>query len=83
MTQERAMARILIVYHSQTGSTERMAKAVAEGAAGIEGAQVVLKRAVETRPPRTFWHCQGPAVGTPENFGSLSGMIKDFFDRTY
>ena len=41
------MAKILIVYPSQTGNTEKMAKAVAEGAAGIEGAQVVLKRAVE------------------------------------
>ena len=41
------MAKILIVYHSQTGNTERMAKAVAEGAAAIEGAEVVLKRAGE------------------------------------
>jgi multimeric flavodoxin WrbA len=76
------MARILVVYHSQTGNTERMAKAVAEGASGIEGAQVVLKQAVEATL-QDLLDCQGLAVGTPENFGYMSGMIKDFFDRTY
>jgi multimeric flavodoxin WrbA len=76
------MARILIVYHSQTGNTARMAKAVAEGAAGIEGAQVVLKQAAEATL-QDLLDCQGLAVGTPENFGYMSGMVKDFFDRTY
>jgi multimeric flavodoxin WrbA len=76
------MVRILIVYHSQTGNTERMAKAVAEGAAGIEGAQVILKRAGEATL-QDLLDCQGLAIGTPENFGTMSGMIKDFFDRTY
>jgi multimeric flavodoxin WrbA len=77
-----SMAKILIVYHSQTGNTERMAKAVAEGAAGIEGAQVILKRAAEATL-QDLLDCHGLAVGTPENFGYMSGMIKDFFDRTY
>ena len=76
------MTKILIVYHSQTGNTERMAKAVAEGAAGIEGAEVVLKRAGDATL-QDLLDCQGLAVGTPENFGYMSGMIKDFFDRTF
>lgn len=76
------MTKILIVYHSQTGNTEKMAKAVAEGAASIEGAQVILKRAVEATL-QDLLNCRGLAVGTPENFGYMSGMIKDFFDRTY
>ena len=76
------MARILIVYHSQTGNTERMAEAVAEGARGIEGTEAILKRAGET-VTEDFVSADGIAFGTPENFGTMSGMMKDLFDRTF
>lgn len=76
------MAKILIVYHSQTGKTQKMAIAVAEGARSIEKAEVLLKRAGDTTT-EDLLATDGLAVGTPENFGYMSGMIKDFFDRTY
>jgi multimeric flavodoxin WrbA len=82
MSTGASMTKILVVYHSQTGNTERMAKAVAEGASAIEGVKVILKRAGEATL-QDLIDCQGLAVGTPENFGYMSGMIKDFFDRTY
>ena len=76
------MANILVVYHSQTGHTEAMARAVAEGAAEIEHARVTLKRAGEAGL-RDLIDADGIAIGTPENFGYMSGMVKDFFDRTF
>ncbi len=76
------MAKIFIVYHSQTGHTEQMAQAVFEGAAAIEGATVVMKRAAEATAEDLLW-ADGIAIGSPENFGYISGMIKDFFDRTF
>jgi len=76
------MAKILIVYHSQTGNTEKMALAVADGARSIEGAEVILKKAGEA-VLEDLLAADGLAVGTPENFGYMSGMLKDFFDRTY
>jgi multimeric flavodoxin WrbA len=78
----KSMAKILIIYHSQTGNTKRMADAVAQGARGIEGVEVALKKAVEATLDDLL-AANGLAIGTPENFGYMSGMIKDFFDRTY
>ena len=76
------MAKILIVYHSQTGNTEKMAHAVAEGARGIEGVDVILKKAADATLDDLLT-ADGFALGTPENFGYMSGMVKDFFDRTF
>jgi multimeric flavodoxin WrbA len=59
-----------------------MAEAVAEGARTIENTEVILKKAAEATLDDLL-ACDGLAIGTPENFGYMSGMIKDFFDRTY
>jgi len=76
------MSRILIIYHSQTGNTEKMAHAVEDGAKLIENTEVVLKRAQDTSLDDLLGS-DGLAIGTPENFGYISGMVKDFFDRTF
>ncbi|HOK06147.1 MAG TPA: NAD(P)H-dependent oxidoreductase [Syntrophales bacterium] len=76
------MAKILIVYSSQTGNTERMAKEVAAGAAAIEDTVVVVKKAQEATLDDLLT-ADGLAVGSPENFGYMAGLVKDFFDRTF
>lgn len=75
------MARILIVYHSQTGNTRRMAYAVAAGVAK-EGSVVAIKKAFECTPADLI-KCDGLVLASPEYFGYMAGAIKDFFDRTY
>jgi len=59
-----------------------MAHAVADGAKSIEGVEVILKKAVDATLDDLLT-ADGLALGTPENFGYMSGMVKDFFDRTY
>ena len=76
------MCKILVIYHSQAGHTQRMAESVAKGAARIEGVTVVLKRVSEANL-RDLLECDGLAIGSPEYFGYMAGMVKDFFDRTY
>lgn len=44
------MARILVLYYSSYGHIEAMAHAVAEGAGGVEGATVAVKRVPELVP---------------------------------
>ena len=75
------MSKILVIYYSRSGNTEQMAKAVAEGAkAG--GANVVLKKAVEANA-KDLLECDIVAFGTPNYFGYMCGMVKDYFDRVW
>ncbi len=74
--------KILIVYHSQSGNTRKMAEKAAEGARSIEDVAVFLKMASEATL-EDLLTCDGLAIGSPEYFGTMAGMVKDFFDRTY
>lgn len=74
--------RLLIVFHSQGGSAERMAEAVVRGARRAEGVQVRDVRAGDATLDDLLW-AEAVIFGTPENFGYMSGALKDFFDRTF
>ena len=73
---------ILIIYHSQSGTMELMANQVAQGAAREDNVEVRIKQAVEATLIDLL-NCDAIAIGSPEYFGTMAGMIKDFFDRTY
>ena len=75
---------LLIVYHSKTGCTEQLARAVHRGAthADITGVEVRMLRAKDAGPDDLLW-AHGLLLGTPENFGYMSGALKDFLDRTF
>jgi flavodoxin len=75
------MAKVLIIYHSQSGNTEEMAKAVAESAKAA-GATVVLKKAADAGV-EDILGCDVVAFGTPNYFGYMAGMLKDYFDRVW
>ncbi|MDR5857110.1 NAD(P)H:quinone oxidoreductase [Caballeronia sp. LZ062] len=44
------MAKVLVLYYSMYGHVETMAQAVAEGAGGVPGVEVTVKRVPETIP---------------------------------
>jgi flavorubredoxin len=75
------MKKILVIYHSQSGNTEAMAKAVAEGGKGA-GATVTLKKAPDAGV-EDLLGCDAVVIGTPNYFSYMAGMIKDFFDRVW
>jgi multimeric flavodoxin WrbA len=53
-----------------------------EGAREEEGVEVKIMMALQASLEDLLW-CDGLLLGTPENFGFMSGALKDFFDRTY
>jgi multimeric flavodoxin WrbA len=78
----KGMKQILIVYHTMTGGTLQMARAAAAGAASEAGVAVLLRRALEASAQDVL-SADGYIFATPENLAGMSGMMKDFFDRTY
>jgi multimeric flavodoxin WrbA len=75
---------LLVVYHSRSGATQALADAVIAGATSdeVEGVEVVVRRAFDAGVDdvRT---ADAIILGTPENFGYMSGALKDFFERIY
>ncbi|MBR0565268.1 flavodoxin family protein [Azoarcus sp. L1K30] len=74
--------RLLIVFHTQSGNTGRLADAVLAGARRVAETETVMLRAFDAGTDDLL-ACDGLLLGTPENFGYMSGALKDFFDRTY
>ena len=79
---EKKKKSILVIYHSQSGTMERMAQRFAQGATKEQDIAVTLKRA-GSAAVEDLLHCNAVAIGSPEYFGTMAGMIKDFFDRTF
>lgn len=78
------MKHLLIVYHTKTGNTGRLAQAVCRGAGSdtAEAVEIRLRSAGEAGPADLLW-ADGVLLGTPENFGYMAGAMKDFLDRTF
>ncbi len=76
--------RLLVVYHSQTGTTRRMLEAALRGARNeaVNGVDCVVREALEATTDDVL-AAQGILLGTPENFGYMSGALKVFFERVY
>lgn len=75
---------LLIVYHSQSGSTSKMAEAVIRGARddNVDGVEVRVRNALQASSDDLSW-CDAFILGTPENFGYMSGAMKHFLDSVY
>lgn len=73
---------ILLVYHSVTGGTLQMAQAAATGARREPDVEVRLETAAAAGPQAVL-AADGYLFACPENLAAMSGMMKDFFDRTY
>jgi NAD(P)H dehydrogenase (quinone) len=74
------MGNVLVLFHSKTGNTARMAAEVAEGARRIAGIEVRLRSVPEATVDDVRW-CHGIAVGSPTNMGILAWEMKRFWDE--
>jgi len=73
---------VLIVYHSTTGGTLQMAEAAASGAKREAGVTVRMQ-AASAADAQALLDADSYIFACPENLAAMSGVMKDFFDRTY
>lgn len=74
------MTKVLVLYHSMYGHIETMANAVAEGARGVAGVEVTVKRVPETMSAEIFKNAGGKVdqaaeVATPAELADYDAII--------
>lgn len=74
------MTIVLVLDHSNTQNTRQMAELVAEGARQLDGSDVRLKNIEEADHTDLDW-CDGIALGSPTDYGSVSWQMKQWWDQ--
>jgi len=75
---------LLIIANIPSENTRLMRDSVLEGAASAETDHLsVIALSPLSASPSDVKNADGIILGTTENFGYMSGALKDFFDRVY
>ncbi|MFC1498571.1 flavodoxin family protein [Verrucomicrobiota bacterium] len=72
------MAKVLIVYYSRSGNTEKMAELVAKGVRQ-SNAETIVKSAENTNVD-DFLEADGVILGSPTYYGTMAAEIKRLLD---
>ena len=72
------LGQLAIIWHSRTGAAQALAEAAADGA-GALGRLIPARRAM----PQDLLDAAGYLFVCPENLGSMTGTMKELFDRSY
>lgn len=87
--QDTAKPRLLIVWHSRTGAARQLAQAALEGGRDAlrelqaEDRVDIVTRAAADATVKDVLEAGAYLFCAPENLASLSGAMKEFFDRSY
>jgi multimeric flavodoxin WrbA len=83
MTESQRDRKILLlVWHSRTGATRQMIEAAKNAASGTAEVRVIALPAEQATSADVI-AADALLFAAPENLASLSGAMKEFFDRSY
>ena len=74
------MPKVLLIYHSQSGHTEILAKWISKAIAE-EGLEVVCKKVKDVNLEELL-NIDGLIIGSPTYYGTMAAEIKHFFDAS-
>ena len=74
---------ILFIHHSPSENTKKLSKLVQKKITNVTpNVNLTILNLIEANTS-SFREMDGLIIGTTENFGYMSGLTKDFFDRCY
>jgi NAD(P)H dehydrogenase (quinone) len=73
-------ATVLVAYYSKTGATEKMARAVGEGARSVAGTNVSVK-AIDQVTDKDLLSADAIIVGSPVYNGGAAAAVRQFIER--
>ena len=78
------MHKLLIVSNTPSPNTRALTEAVVAGARNeaVEKVEVRVREPLDAEPDDVLW-ADAVILGSTENFGYMSGAMKDFFERIY
>ena len=78
------MPNILVVSNTPSVNTAKLQQAVVDGTKKVDVDNLVVRARVpwDADQKDVAW-CDGIILGTTENFGYMSGAVKDFLERIY
>jgi NAD(P)H dehydrogenase (quinone) len=72
--------QVLVMYHSKTGHTKRLAEEVAKGVGEVEGVACIVKSTADVTKD-DFVAADGVIAGSPVYFGTMAAELKAVFDQ--
>ncbi len=75
------MPKVLIVYYTRSGNTQKMAEAVADGVRGVPGVEMELRPCEEVTPDELVTY-DGIIMGSPVYFGGIAAELKKLIDES-
>ena len=75
------MVKILVVFDSRSGNTEKMAWAVADGVKQVQDIDVEVKKVDQTSLD-DLMNTDGIIMGSPTYYGQMSAKLKDLIDKS-
>ena len=72
--------KVMVMYHSRSGNTQKLAEEIAKGVKEVEGVNCVLKSASEITKD-DFTTSDGIIAGSPVYFGTMAAELKEVFDK--
>lgn len=72
--------KVLVMYYSKSGNTEKLATEIAKGVKEVDGVECDMKPVAEIKK-EDFLTSDGIIVGSPVYFGTMAAEVKEVFDK--